>query len=303
MEKPKISISFSGGRTSAVMTKLLLEKCKDTHEILVTFANTGCEHPDTLRFVDSCDKHWGFNTHWLEAVVHAEPGKGVTHKIVNYETASRKGEPFEDYIKKYGVPNQTNPNCTARLKTDVMEDFLQSRGFLRGRKLNYDTAIGIRVDELDRISIKAKEMRFIYPLVELGWTKKMVIEYMKQFSWDLKIPEHYGNCVWCWKKSLRKHLTLAQDNPQVFDFPKRMEKEHGHVKAEAASGMYCDDGTRRRVFFRKYMSSEDILNLAKTGDFQRFDDPNYEYGKNWDDSLDLQTGCSESCEVYPTDGT
>jgi len=296
--RPKIAASFSGGRTSAVMTKRLIEKYGDTHEIIITFANTGCEHADTLRFVDACDQNWGFNTVWLEAEVHPERGEGISHRIVDYATAARNGEPFAAVIAKYGIPNMTNPSCTSRLKTDVMESYLASRGWLRGKRLNYDTAIGIRADELDCISVRRKEQRWIYPLADEGWTKPMVIEYMSQFGWDLKIPEHLGNCVWCWKKNHRKLLTLAQDHPEVFNFPKRMEEEFGTFKADCAAGK---DGVRR--FFRKHLTTDDILREAKEGNFKRFDDPHFDYEKDWNQDYDLQTGCSESCEVYPTDGS
>jgi hypothetical protein len=300
MSKPKLAISFSGGRTSAVMTKICLEKYKDTHEILVTFANTGCEHPDTLRFVNACDIHWGFGTVWLEAEVNPEKGVGVRHKVVTFGTASRNGEPFEEVIKKYGIFNQVRPACTNRLKSEVMESFLRSKGFLRGKRINYDTAIGIRADEIDRMSIRRKEQRFVYPLVDEGWTKQMVVEYMKQFDWDLRIPEHLGNCVWCWKKNLRKLLTLAQDHPEVFNFPKKMEEEYGYSHPDLL-GKRERDG--KRVFFRGYLSAEEILEMAKTQPFQRFDDPNFDPLTQYDEKLDRQTGCNESCEVYPTDGS
>lgn len=300
MTKSKLCVSFSGGRTSAVMTKLCLENYKESHDIQVIFANTGCEHPDTLRFVDACDRNWGFGTIWLEAEVNPEKGRGIKHKRVTYETASRKGEPFEEVIKKYGIFNQVNPSCTARLKTDVIESYLRSMGWVRGKKINYDTAIGIRADEIDRISCKAKENRFVYPMVNAGWTKQMVIDYMKQFDWDLRIPEHLGNCVWCWKKTLRKQLTLAKDHPEVFEFPLKMEEKYGYAHAHR-KGKRPQDG--KRVFFRQFLSAEDILKKAQTEQFTRFDDPNFDERKHWDETLDRQTGCNESCEVYPTDGT
>ena len=135
MSKEKLTISFSGGRTSAVMTKLLLEKYRDEKEIIVTFANTGCEHPDTLRFINDCDKEWNFNVVWIEAVVTHEKNVGIKSKVVNYETAARNGEPFREYIKKYGIPNRSYPQCTGRLKTEPMRHYLKTQGFFRGKKL------------------------------------------------------------------------------------------------------------------------------------------------------------------------
>jgi hypothetical protein len=291
---PRLAISFSGGRTSAVMTKLCIEKYKDTHEIIVTFANTGCEHEDTLRFVDDCDTNWGFNVVWLEADINLDARVGVRHRQVDFITASRDGEPFEQYIKKYGIPNAGSPQCTSRLKTEVMESYLRTKGFCRRPYPNYQTAIGIRADEIDRVSAKRREYRFIYPLVDLGYTKEMVINYMRPFEWDLQIPEELGNCTWCWKKNLRKHLTLAQDHPKIFEFPSRMERLYGSHKAKNEKG--------RRVFFRGDRSTQEILDEAKNGEFKRFDDPYFDYGKDWSEYYDSQTGCSESCEVYPTDG-
>jgi hypothetical protein len=286
------------------MTKLLLEERRHTHDILVTFANTGCEHADTLRFVNDCDREWDFNVVWLEAVVTHGSRVGIRHKIVTYATASRNGEPFEEYIKKYGIPNRVNPNCTGRLKTEVIESFARSKGFFRGKKLNYDTAIGIRADEIDRMSVNREANRFIYPLVNLGWTKPKIVEYMKQFPWDLAIPEHLGNCTWCWKKSNRKLLTIAQDYPEVFNFPAKMEKEYSHVKADAASGY---EG--KRNFFRGNLTVADIKELAAKGDFKRFDDPTLDTQitltstNDFDPDMDHNTGCGDSCEVYPTDGS
>lgn len=57
-------ISFSGGRTSAYMTKLIMDKqikLLNDFKPFVVFANTGCEHPKTLEFVQKCDEvfNWG----------------------------------------------------------------------------------------------------------------------------------------------------------------------------------------------------------------------------------------------------
>lgn len=89
--KPNYHISFSGGRTSAYMTKLLLDNWSDRYEFIVTFANTGLEHPKTLEFVANCDQHFGFNTVWLEAQVDPRPGKGIGFRVVDFASADRGG--------------------------------------------------------------------------------------------------------------------------------------------------------------------------------------------------------------------
>lgn len=141
--KPRISISFSGGRTSSVMTELVLKEFGSTHQIVVLFANTGQEHPATLDFVRECDARLGFGTVWLEAEVSVEKGKGVRHRVVSYETASRDGRPFRDCIAKYGIPNMGSPQCTTRLKENVMTSYLRQIGW-GGRSLTKQPLVSVQ---------------------------------------------------------------------------------------------------------------------------------------------------------------
>ena len=92
-------VSFSGGRTSAYMTKRLLEeKSKEFKDVIVIFANTGQEHEKTLEFINNCDKKFNFNTVWIEAVTHKNKRIASTAKVVDFESASRDGAPFEGVI-------------------------------------------------------------------------------------------------------------------------------------------------------------------------------------------------------------
>ena len=294
MEKPKLAISFSGGRTSAVMTKLCVEKFKDSHDIAITFANTGCEHENTLKFVDQCDKHFGWNVVWLEAVVNPEKGKGIRHKIVDFETASRNGEPFEAYVAKYGLPGPTHPQCTSRLKEEAMDSWRhRDLGWKRG---TYDTAIGIRADEMDRMSAKRVEKRFVYPLADAGWTKEDVKAECASWPFDLELSgEHWGNCTWCWKKSLRKLMTLAQEDESVFDFPKMLEDKYQIVR----DADHQREGEHK--IFRKHMSSVDIIEMARKGGFEPYVDVDQmDFGfsqPSYDVFLDTGSACGESCEI------
>lgn len=292
MSKPRIRASFSGGRTSGLMMHFLHEMLGDTHEIVTTFANTGCEHEGTLEFVNRCDTHFGWGVVWLEARFHAD-GEGTTSQVVTYSTASRNGEPFEAYIAKYGIPNMTSKNCTSRLKECPMDHYTHK--VLGWERLSYDTAIGIRADEFDRMSSRHKELRLIYPLVDLRITKADVLAFWKSQPFDLEIPgEHYGNCMWCWKKSKRKLLTLAKNSPEVFDFPARMEREFGTVKAGPDYKATGPDG--RRHFFRGHLDTADLIAEAQQGGFVEFDGSQTAYPL-FDHLMDTGSGCGDSCEI------
>tara|TARA_R110002110_G_scaffold261571_1_gene477433 strand:+ start:251 stop:1153 length:903 start_codon:yes stop_codon:yes gene_type:complete len=290
-KKPRLVISFSGGRTSAVMLKMCLDKYSDTHDIAITFANTGCEHPDTLRFVDDVDRHFcrpmGYRVIWLEAIIHG-PGKGPTARVVNYDTACRDGSVFEAAIVKHGVFNKVNPACTSRLKVSPMEEYIRRQ--IGWKRDTYHTAIGIRADEIDRVSGKRIENRLVYPLADAGWRKRDVNEFMARFDWDLSLPgDHHGNCTWCWKKSKRKLMTLAKEDPSIFDFPDRMEKKHGHINKGKFTG--------RNVFFRENRSAQDILRLAKTETFTPYEDDTFDQAEMFSPEWDTGSGCGESCEI------
>lgn len=291
----KIAISFSGGRSSALMTKLVLDKYKSS-EIEITFANTGFEHPDTLRFVNDCDRYL-FNNRvvWIEAIVNQEEGKGVDFRVVNYKTASRHGEPYIDGVKKYGLWNQANPACTSRLKITPMEKYLKTKGFIRGKNLNYWTAIGIRGDEIDRISQNYKREKIFYPLVDAKINKREVLKWCKQLPFDLKIDEHYGNCVGCFKKSTRKLATIAIENPQMFDQWREIEEKFKNHKATKASS---DPTTGLRRIYREHKTVNDLIQIGNEPGFRPFSSKEKDGQGYLFDEFDLEFGCGESCEIY-----
>ena len=289
----RLICSFSGGRTSAYMTWRVLQEWRDQYdEITVLFANTGLEHEKTLEFVNNCDKHFGFNTVWLEAVTHMEHGKGQTHKIVNFETASRNGEPFERMVAKEGIPNAGQPKCTDRLKAVPIRHYI--REVLGHKRYDYKHAIGIRADEIDRMSSIAMSKGIIYPLVRWGVNKQQILDWWTAQDFDLEIDPIHGNCVTCWRKSPRKLLTIAKNNPEYFEPMIRMEERYGF------SGSRAKMGDKPTVFFRGHESAKDII--AKSS--EQFVQWSPEFEKHYQqiglfslDELDISNGCTESCEV------
>ena len=81
-------------------------------EAIVCFQNTGKEDEATLVFVHECETRWNVKIHWIE---YRNNEQGYT--VVDYETASREGEPFEELIRKNNyLPSPVKRICTAQLK-------------------------------------------------------------------------------------------------------------------------------------------------------------------------------------------
>lgn len=284
-DRERLTISFSGGRSSAVMLHLIYAREIARRPVVVTFANTGAEHPATLDFVRDVETHWGIPIVWIEAVISPIDGVGPRAKVVDWHTASRNGEPFEAAVAKHGVFGPAQPQCTSRLKLEPMRAYFRDAlGWKRG---TYSTAIGLRADEMDRINLAALDSgEVVYPLIDAGYTKEMVGAYMRRQRFDLKLPgEHYGNCVTCWKKSDRKLFTIAQDNPNHFDLFDRLERAYGDVKRDSTA-----------TFFRRHRSAREVIGMAMTEPFERYADT--AQTTLWDAMLDVGGGCGESCEAF-----
>lgn len=301
-ELPILVNSFSGGRTSAVMTKLSNEQHASTHRIINIFANTGQEHPNTLEFVHACDKAFGWNLVWVEAVVNPIYRKGITSVVVNYETACRDGSIFEDLCEKYGLPMQGYSNCTRDLKERPIRHYLKSIGL---KRKDYWITIGIRADEMDRISVNRIKNRWIYPLADAGWTKGDVKAECVKWDFDLDLKgEHYGNCVWCWKKSLRKLMTIAKEDPSQFRLPMKLDLKYRFNGAQKVVDGKAIHPNGRRMF-REMRSTGDIIHLARTLDFTPYEDDESQAQMfstaDYDLFLDTGSACGESCEIGADD--
>lgn len=219
--QPFLLISFSGGRTSAFMAKYINENPNfNKYRKLFLFANTGKEKEETLIFVNKCDKEFGLNVVWLEAKVDPKKGNGTNYKIVDFETASRNGEPFEAVIKKYGLPSKLYRHCTRELKVVPIHKY--------ARKIfgtfEYLTALGIRADEKHRLKSNPK---YIYPLAEINVNEKFIRDWWQRQSFDLGIKDYEGNCDLCFLKSKRKKLTLISENTNIVDWWQKMEENYG----------------------------------------------------------------------------
>jgi 3'-phosphoadenosine 5'-phosphosulfate sulfotransferase (PAPS reductase)/FAD synthetase len=220
---------FSGGRTSAVLAKHLKENPDKYPNVIYVFLNTGKEVEKTLQFVNKCDKEWNLGVIYLEALINNEKGKGTTYKIVDFETASRNGEPFEAMLKKYPLPTNFASNCTRELKQRPID------AYLRDNFKDYELikVIGIRADEAHRKSIHAEKEKIIYPLCdEIPFNSKMIRMFWDNQSFDLGLKDYEGNCDLCFKKSLKKRLTIIKENPESAKWWLEMENKYAEYYTE-----------------------------------------------------------------------
>lgn len=287
MEKKKLLISFSGGRTSAYMTWWLLNEWEDRYnwEMLIVFANTGKEVEGTLFFVDECSQEWGIPITWVEAtckdengVPYSEKGWSVRHKIVTYETASRKGEPFEEMISILGIPSTNAPFCSPQLKREPIKDFANSVGW-------HDCfiAIGVRFDEQDRINPNRNKLKILYPLAELNpVTKRQVKEWWDKQPFDLNIHPDEGNCDFCWKKDFPRLARNVLRIPKKLEWWEEMEHKYGYLNPRQ---------TDLLPPFNFYRNNKSTLDIRKMAEMTQADLVQMSM-------FDVLDGCQESCEVF-----
>jgi 3'-phosphoadenosine 5'-phosphosulfate sulfotransferase (PAPS reductase)/FAD synthetase len=221
-------ISFSGGRTSAYMLWRVLQSNGGLpNDAVVCFANTGKEDEATLRFVDRCSKEWGVPIVWLEYRYSEETKDRFS--VVDFESASRNGEPFEALIRSRNyLPNPVSRFCTVELKVRVMHRYLKSIGWTE-----WDSMLGIRADEPRRLAKignqdYGKHEEKIAPLGPAGVTKKMVGEFWRSMPFDLELPNNngvtvHGNCDLCYLKGASQILSLIQEKPERAVWWARME--------------------------------------------------------------------------------
>lgn len=265
-------ISFSGGRTSGYMLWHILDAYdgKLPEDVHVTFANTGKEREETLRFIYECGSRWGVPIRWLEW--RDRPSNKVPpeerFEEVGFNSASRHGEPFKALVrrKKY-LPNAVTRFCTAELKIDTMKQFMLSQGYSA-----WTNVVGLRRDELRRVLKQFKRnsdgkerWQSVMPMFQAGAAKPDILRHWfgdfytgGRPNWDvlLAVPQHLlpqgfdlglhdyeGNCDDCMLKGFevlvhqeRLHPGMADDWIEMEDLTGgRFVTEYSYRDVQAAA--------------------------------------------------------------------
>lgn len=266
-------ISFSGGRTSAYMLWHILDAYngKLPDNIHVTFANTGKEREETLRFVHDCASHWGLNVVWLER----EGKKGV--RQVGFNSAARNGEPFSDLLhdKRY-LPNAVTRFCTIELKIRVMKHWMMEQGYT-----HWSNVIGLRYDEPNRVekAMRPNKERWsnILPLHHAQVTNRMVRAFWADQPFDLQLLPFEGNCDACFLKARPKLWEIERTRPGTLQW-------WAEAEAELANLVGKSSGTR----FRKEYSYEELIRDVRN-------QPDMFAGGLFDFDPDMDAECGTWC--------
>jgi 3'-phosphoadenosine 5'-phosphosulfate sulfotransferase (PAPS reductase)/FAD synthetase len=255
-------VSFSGGRSSAYLLWRILEA---NHGLPVNtrvcFANTGKEVEATLRFVRDCGRHWRVPITWLE---YRDDPTGFA--VVDFEHASREGEPYEALIRKRQyLPNPVARSCTSRLKIRVMHKFLRQAGWEE-----WDQCLGIRADEPRRVakirarghSTESTRETMCLPLAEAGVTVRDVGEFWKAQAFDLELltvngRTLEGNCDLCFLKPRGQRLALMKARPEAARWWIRMESLQ--LASKPSGARFRIDGPSYADLARLAASQQDLF--------------------------------------------
>ena len=266
-------ISFSGGRTSAYMLKKILDAHDGSipNDYHVVFANTGKEVEETYEFIQKVSDHWDIPITWLELQIFEE--KPIyRNKLVNFETASRNGEPFEQLIKRKNMlPNPVMRICTAELKMAVINRHMRSFGYKE-----WSNVVGLRYDEPRRVANQrranesGKNKYFNYaPLFDDKKTVNDVAEFWKKSNFDLNLPNHggktlVGNCDLCFLKGTQTKVQIIKEKPELAKWWIDMEDLIA-IKKKSVGSDY-------KATFQSKISYIDLLKLSEQNKVDLLDD-------------------------------
>jgi hypothetical protein len=258
-------ISFSGGRTSGYMLWRILQSHDGVlpPDVVVCFANTGKEHPETLDFVQQCSERWSVPIVWLEYRSKAQ------FVEVDHAAASRNGEPFEALIRDRNfLPNPVARFCTAELKVLTIKRYMNSIG--HGE---YLCAVGLRADEPRRVSKLLRDpsggtrgVERIAPFANAGIGVQRVGEFWATADFDLQLPGHggvspHGNCDLCFLKGGNQILSLLRQDPGQAAWWMRMEGSISNPSIKNG-GTFRTDRPRYAEMHRMAMDHGELFPFA-----------------------------------------
>lgn len=209
---------FSAGVSSAVAIKRAIIK---TGVDKIFYIHIEDQHPDTLRFINECEKWFGQKVEQMQSL----------YKSVNNALLGAGGKGY--------VNGPAGAACTRLLKKRVRKEWeLDQKG-----KLQY--IWGMDIDEKDRAERLQKNMpeqEHIFPLIDLEISKEQAHQILKASG--IKRPAMYdlgyknNNCIGCVKGGKGYWNKIRKDFPDVFASRSQIERRIGGT---CIKGVFLDE--------------------------------------------------------------
>jgi 3'-phosphoadenosine 5'-phosphosulfate sulfotransferase (PAPS reductase)/FAD synthetase len=215
-------------------------------DVFVTFANTGKEREQTLRFVHECESRWNVKIWWLEQADRKSKDVSSRFNIVGYNSASRNGQPFEALIRRKSyLPNSVMRFCTTELKIEPMKFFMRSMGYKK-----WTNVVGLRADEAHRVQrgIRSNEIGkdpwiSVFPLHEANVSQRDVMDWWGKQDFDLRLLPFEGNCDGCFLKARPKLMEVERTTPGTLKWWSAMEMLATEITAKQSGARFRPEYT------------------------------------------------------------
>lgn len=235
----KYIASFSGGKDSAAMLLLILEKGLKLDDIV--FIDTGLEFKEIYDIIDDFEKRINFKI----TRIKAEKTFEEYFYTVN-EKGKRKGQ-------IWGFPYTLGAWCNSRLKLAPANKYFNKLG-------EHKRYIGIAYDEPSRY--KRLEKNCIAPLFEEKMTESDCLKYLEEKDFYYEIHHRFKRtgCYLCPKQSLESLKTLRKYYPILWQ--KMLKFDRDSPVPFRANGVTVND-------LEKRFSNEDIENERQISSFSK----------------------------------
>jgi hypothetical protein len=220
-EKPSsypIVVSFGGGTNSAAM--LIEMERRGVRPDLITFADTGGELPETLRFVEDFSA-WLVDRGMPPVITVRDERKTLEQEVREAGTLPSLAFGWRSCSDKYKVRPQENYLKQWKPALDAWES-----GGKVVKLIGYDAGERHRVKDYN-------DDRFIvtYPLVEWGWRRRECVAVVRAAGFN----PGKSACFFCPASKRGEVLALAKSHPDLF--ARAIEMERGATALTTVVGL------------------------------------------------------------------
>lgn len=197
---------FSCGATSAVASKMAIEKYGDKYPVVVAYCDTRSEHPDNYRFIEDCEKWFG------QEILRLHNPK--FHDI------------WSVFAQTGYIAGIHGAKCTTELKKKVRQAFEDIENDLQ--IFGYDFKEKRRID---RFRKNNPEINVEFILHDHKITKSDCLRQLMRAN--IEIPTMYkmgyrnNNCIGCCKGAKGYWNKVRVDFPDVFERMAKAEEVAG----------------------------------------------------------------------------